>query len=130
TDTSKLGVRLDHFNDTVVLRLIITPGIRTDDRERYYLIFGRVVIFNADGDNQNATARLTTDDGKTELDRVDTRIAYGRGALLQPISLQGNLRGIRQDEVIVDLRCGTYAGAALQSSIWAVEVDYISPGRS
>jgi hypothetical protein len=51
---------LHNFDDTEIPRLWVPDaGI--------FVVFGRVVISNADGDPQNATARLATFDGATEL---------------------------------------------------------------
>jgi hypothetical protein len=51
---------LHNFGDTEILRLWVPDAV-------IFVVFGRVVISNADGDPQNATARLTTFDGATEL---------------------------------------------------------------
>jgi hypothetical protein len=112
-------VQLHNFNDTVIVRL-------EKLREGKYVVFGRVVIHNSDGDNQNASAAVTTLDGATQLDRADVRIAGGGGAIDQAVSLQATytLPSPGTDST-VDIRCATYNGAAVEASLFAILVDGI-----
>jgi hypothetical protein len=116
---SNVGVvTLANFNDVVAVRLRVRD-------EGKYVIFGRVVISNWDGDAQNASARLTTFDGATELDRADVRVD---GSGLQSISLQGTLTlPSPNSNAIVDIRCSTFKGGALESTLFAILVDGLSP---
>jgi hypothetical protein len=77
-----------------------------------YTVFGRVSIQNDDGDAQNATVKLTHDDGAFLVDRVDVRIP---GNSRHSMSLQGTLRV--DAPTIVDIRCSTFRGSANQSSL-------------
>ena len=88
-----------------------------------FVIVGRVVIMNHDGDSQFATARLTTLDGKTELDKVGVRI--GGVSETQAISLQAvmELGPGKNTDPIVDIRCATYKGLAEHASLLAIQVD-------
>src|SRR5437899_3037991 len=68
SDTNGKG--LQNFNDVVLIRLgLPEPGL--------YMIFGRVVIRNDDGDAQAASAQSTVLDGADRVDRADVRIPGG-----------------------------------------------------
>lgn len=105
---------IEHFNDVAVIRMALPePGA--------YLIFGRVVISNSDGDPQNATAQITLDDGNVIADRADVRIVSG-GA--QAISLQGTAEvDPNRPGRIVDIRCSTQRGYVKQISLFAHRVE-------
>jgi hypothetical protein len=116
------SIFLDNNNDTVILRLKATR----DDGVKY-VILGKVVIQNIDGnDAQNATARLVTDDGKTELDKANVRIAKqdGNDVGAQSVSLQGML-DLSTEDNIVDLRCSLPhpGGNAIEAELFAIPVD-------
>jgi hypothetical protein len=108
------GQGLQHNNDVVLLRLSLNePGL--------YLIFGRVVIRNDDGDAQAASARSTVKDGADLVDRTDVRIPGGQGT--QALHLQGTARVNPGTTEIVDIRCSTFRGFASQSSLLALQID-------
>jgi hypothetical protein len=110
-------VDLNNFSDTAVVRL------RVDDAGKF-VVFGRVIIVNWDGDSQNASAKLTTLDGLIELDRSDVRIS-GDGISLS-ISLQGTLTLPSKDgNNIIDIRCSTFKGLAQEATLFAIDVDEI-----
>ena len=110
------GQGLQNFNEVVLLRLgLAEPG--------EYVIFGRVVIRNDDGDGQNASARITTIDGTNLVDRADVRITGG--GFSQTIHLQGTARVAQGQPVIADIRCSTFRGFASQSSLFALLVDQL-----
>jgi len=115
------GQGLQNFNEVVLLRLgLAEPG--------EYVIFGRVVIRNDDGDGQNASARITTIDGTNLVDRADVRITGVRitgGGFSQTIHLQGTARVAQGQPVIADIRCSTFRGFASQSSLFALLVDQL-----
>jgi hypothetical protein len=115
--TNPGSVILHNFADSVVVRVDLRP---TDVGK--FVVFGRVVIQNWDGDSQFATARLTTLDGKTELDTVTVRLQDG--VVSQPVSLQAAFElGTHNTDPIVDLRCATFKGLAEQASLFVVQVD-------
>jgi hypothetical protein len=109
------GPPLNNFNDVVVLRLQVKPGT--------YVVFGRVVILNQDGDPQNASARVTSKDGSNLIDKVEVRIP-GR-TTRSSVSLQGTVRVDQTD--LVDIRCSTFNGQATNSSLFAIEVSQLNP---
>jgi hypothetical protein len=109
------GTPLHNNNDVAVLRLALTEGI--------YVVVGRVVIRNFDGDGQEASARITVRDGSVISDRVVVRIGGGEA---QTLALQGTLKVNNGD--IVDIRCSTFAGAAGHSSLSAIEVSRLLAG--
>ena len=104
---------LSNNNDQVIIRLgLAEPG--------EYVIIGRVVISNDNADDQAASARSTLRDGADLVDEVSLRIP---GASSQTIHLQGTAR-VGSPE-IVDIRCSTFSGTALQSSLFAIHVDQL-----
>ena len=112
-------VNLHNFADSVVLRIDLRP---TDVGK--FVVFGRVVISNWDGDPQFAIARLTTLDGKTELDKVDVRIGDWSNNPSQSISLQAVLElGQPNADPIVDLRCATFRGNVQQATLFVIQMD-------
>jgi len=107
---------LNNFSDTVAVRLAIPKG--------QYVVFGKVSLKNADGDAQNATARLTSQAGFNIIDQTDIRVGRDEGILhsvnfesTNSISLQGAFTADNGGE-IVDIRCATFLGnVSLASSI-------------
>jgi len=111
---------LANFADTTIVRLRVADSGK-------FVIFGRVVIHNSDGDPQNAAARLATFDGATELDKVDVRIGGAGDADSLSLSLQGLM--VLPDALnsnVIDLRCATFAGVAREASLFALSVDEIA----
>jgi hypothetical protein len=109
---------LEHFNDTVIVRLPISAGA--------YVIIAKTVLRNFDGDSQNAAAYMMMNDGEIELDRADIRLSGNGGAQYsaQEVSLQAAL--LLEEPTVVDLRAQTWNGAAFQSSIIAIQVDILN----
>lgn len=114
--TATGSTQLHHFNDEVVVRLALPA-----EKVGIWMLIGRVLIWNGDGDQQAANARLTTDDGATVLDLVDD--LYLPFNTPTPVSLQGFLGRERPAESIVDLRCSTYNGVANWGKLFALLVD-------
>lgn len=114
---------LKQFADTVIVRLRVRDAGQ-------FLIIGKVVIWNNDGDFQNASARLTTLDGETELDRADVRIGPFAAPVnqvsspgKQEISLQATMSlPANNADTIIDLRCSTFDGGATEAKLFAVLV--------
>jgi hypothetical protein len=91
-----------------------------------WVIFGRVGIYNYSGDRNEATARITTDDGsggRTVLDHIELQVLGGDSVCA---SLQAILVLPSQGETNnIDIRCGTWNGKAFQARLIAIEVDEI-----
>jgi len=105
---SNLGVAVGGFHDTVVLSFHLTPGD--------WVLIGRVVLNNFDGDDQKASAQISSA-GKP-IDRADVTIS-GRGS--QVISLQGVMRAdVNQP---VKLLAATFKGGAAEGSLIAIPID-------
>jgi hypothetical protein len=119
TKTLTGPVPLNHFNDTPVIHL------QVDQKQSLYLVFGRVVVSNDDDSAQNASARLTTHTGDTQLDRVDLRLDAGSEGKANSISLQGilDLRDPKQFSDVVEMHCATFKGVATEASLFAFSVD-------
>ena len=114
-------VDLHNFNDTLAVKLRVRDAGK-------YVIWGKVVIANSDGSSQNASARLTTLDGVTELDRTDVRIDKISDANKQCLYLQATM--VLPDKSandVIDIRCATFSGNAQESSLFAMLVDGLSP---
>lgn len=110
-----------NFDDQVIVRLALPA-----EKIGVWMLLGRALIFNNDGDAQDASARLTANDGAIELDRVDDmRIPSTSG---QPVSLLGFLRPEHPAEPIVDLRCSTYNGTVNWGKLYALLVDDVRHG--
>jgi hypothetical protein len=128
-------VALPSNTQFVVLELdILGPGALEIPGPANYVIFGRVVIRNNDGDPQDAHAWLTVGGSRTYLDEVDTRIAGNSSGTStvesrqggQSISLQGHLTVAATVKTArVFLSCQTYDGYATNISLFAISVDGI-----
>ena len=106
-----VGVVLQHFNDEIVVKVEL--------REGTWILMGRVIIENRDGDSQWTTAKLVHD-ANVVLDEVR---AYTPGGAPSPLYLQAGLTG--EGNQTVTLECNTYAGGALYGSVIAFNVDRI-----
>jgi hypothetical protein len=105
------GTVLNHFGEQTILRLGVGPGT--------YVVFGRVVVQNDDGDGQNTGARITSHDGSNLIDSVSIRVPGGSA---NTVHLQGTLIVPPNRTDVVDIRCGTFKGFAKESSLFAIEV--------
>src|SRR5262245_23295580 len=108
-------VPLMNYLDEVVVKIELSQGD--------WIVWGRVVLFNKDGDDQPFTAQLCGDVGVSDVGVIDD-VGYrieGEGA--ETLSLQGGV-SLRRTETVT-LQCNTYRGSALQGSIVAVKVDAI-----
>lgn len=85
-----------------------------------WAIFGKVAIWNSDGDPQNTAAYLYATSGTAQLllDKIDVRIP---GGCSESISLLGNPEVQKQDEI--QIRCSTYNGGAAESRLIAIQID-------
>jgi hypothetical protein len=115
---------LENFNDTVVVRLAVPKG--------QYVVFGKVSLRNSDGDPQNATARLTSQDGFNIIDQADIRVGRSEGIFhstnftsTNSISVQGTFTVDGEGE-IVDIRCATFRGNVSQASLIAIGAENLA----
>jgi len=115
---------LNNFSDTVAVRLAIPKG--------QYVVFGKVSLKNADGDAQNATARLTSQAGFNIIDQTDIRVGRDEGILhsvnfesTNSISLQGAFTADNGGE-IVDIRCATFLGNVSLASLIAITTENLA----
>ena len=123
------GLVLLGDSETVVIRLRVPdPG--------KYVVFGRLVAVNmvlplsGGVEATNASVRLTTFDGETELDKVDIRVFNDSfGSVNVSVCLQGTLilPGIVANG-IVDIRCIIANGAVQEVSLFAILVDDLVDG--
>jgi hypothetical protein len=84
-DLNPMGLALDHFRDTVGVRIELSTGS--------WVIFGRVVVFNSDSDSQLANVQLRSRDGSNLIDRAEVRILSGSS---QSLSVQGIAQPVGQ----------------------------------
>jgi hypothetical protein len=115
---------LDNFTDTVIVRLAIPKG--------QYVVFGKASLKNANGDAQNATARLTSQGGFNIIDQTDIRVGRDEGILhsvnfesTNSISLQGAFTADDGGE-IVDIRCATFGGNVSLASLIAITTENLA----
>lgn len=106
------GATLQHFGNEIVAKMELEPS---KGEETQWLILGRVVLTNADGDRQDATARLVHDTNQV-LDEVRLYIDYLDSHC---VYLQAGLRATERETVT--LECNTYNGAAGRASLVAIE---------
>ena len=110
-------VRLNNFHEEIVVRIRARPN------ESNILVTGKVVITNSDGDPQNASVRLTFQDGFNETDTTTVRIPGGGS---QVVSVIGWVRG--QDVIagqFVDLRVSTFNGVTQKARLVVMGADNI-----
>ena len=104
---------LDHFNEVSVLKLNI--------RGRMWVVLGKAVIHNRDGDAQNASLHLRevgAPPGIPEIDSTSVRIPEKTAYSL---TVQGTAVMFTRPEV--ELVCATYKGYVTEASLIAIEVD-------
>ena len=107
--------QLHGFDDVTVFQLTVKePG--------FYTVFARAVIANDDGDAQNATVRLTHDNGAFLIDQADFRLPGGAS---YPVAIQGTLRVDPHVPKALQLRCTTFRGSATHFSVFAIQVDQL-----
>jgi hypothetical protein len=106
-------------NDPTVVQL------RVPDKGGTFIIFGRLVFTNQDAPAaaappQGFTARLTTLNGQTNLDKVEFNVDAGKAVC---VFLQGilELKNEEQNDV-VDIRCNSAHGEATFAALTALPV--------
>jgi hypothetical protein len=115
------AVGISGYAETVVVRLRIRPG--------NWVVHGRVVLENADSDEQTATVKTTSMNGTNVIDEVNYALPRRQGVHggFMVVSLQGVLQIEQQHgEEIIDLRCATYKGVATHAKLLAIEVGFLA----
>ncbi|WP_230532709.1 hypothetical protein [Microvirga roseola] len=106
-------VQLNGFADTELVKLMLRLGD--------WALFGRVLVYNHDGDNQFVNAKILHHQN-VPLDAVTVWATQSwRGC----IALQATLPV--KDVEPVTLECNTYKGIAEFASLFALRVDGIDP---
>jgi hypothetical protein len=119
---------------TLTLESLTSAGLETGQPQLgHFVVFGRVVIQNFDGSNQNASAQLLK--SGTVIDRANVRIAGEDSGDLsqcgaQSISLQGRVTVTGKSDYGVSIQCSTYNGLATEAMLFAVLVDTLVPAPS
>jgi hypothetical protein len=104
---------LSEFHEGLVVRLHLNG-----DEQPNVMIIGKVVVFNSDGDPQDAKVRLTFEDGRVQLDEVDIRLM---GTSSQAVTLIGWIRPPDlTPNSIVDLRVSTFNGFTQHARLIAI----------
>lgn len=110
--TATGSTQLHHFNDEVVVRLALPA-----EKVGIWMLIGRVLIWNGDGDQQAANARLTTDDGATVLDLVDVpSLQYPYARLPPGVSGSRASRRVDRRPALFNVQRGGKLGEALCAS--------------
>ncbi len=111
---------LTNFHDTPLVRLTLGYGD--------WVVLGRVVFRNADGDPQDATAQLvaTTAAGAVGVTLDDIRVRVPDGGGMQCVELQATYEA-RNRTSRVEMNCATYKGTASDGSLIAMQVDEVVP---
>ncbi|GAA3113702.1 hypothetical protein GCM10010520_67210 [Rhizobium viscosum] len=105
---------LGHFRETPILSIQLATGS--------WMLIGRVLVANTDGDPQLATAAFKVRSALTFPDRLDRTINANS---LFTFPLMGVL-DLPSDDT-VDLVAATFEGEAVHCSIMAVPVDELDP---
>ena len=106
-------VNLSHFVDVIVATLELELGV--------WVIIGRAVVFNKDGDSQSVTARIVHD-GNVIIDNVSI---YADEISKHCLAVQATLKSRRPETVV--LACNTFDGIVHSGSLIAFKVDDVEP---
>ena len=115
---NKVGSPLRGFKMQKILSLGFTNS--------RYLIYGKVVLDNTDGDPQNASVQLRTQDGESfvTLDETSVRLLGEGDPNRTEVSVQV---GIEFDApTTVELACATFDGNASQAQLAAIQLDFLN----
>ncbi|CAN7757879.1 hypothetical protein LJR296_006853 [Cupriavidus necator] len=103
---------LHNFADTIVAKIELVGGGK-------WVIMGRMILGNGDGDYQGATAKLVHD-ANVVLDHAEIQL---KGGIRTCMYLQSCL--IVKEREVITLECNTYKGEASCASLIAFNVDDI-----
>ena len=106
-------VDLFGFADVVVAKLELEAGV--------WVIIGRAVVLNGDGDPQFVTARIVHDANVI----IDNVSVYAHGVTRHCLVVQATLKSRRPETVV--LACNTFKGTAEFGSLIAFKVDDVVP---
>jgi hypothetical protein len=118
------GLPLHNFNDTTVTEILITPP--TDRAQTNWVVHGKVVLGNLDGNPQNASAWLVlmVGDTPTIIDRADVRIdQYGNTVSICLLAVFQAKQLLINKEIEVELHCQTYQGHVQWAKLVAMSTD-------
>lgn len=121
SDANKAGRSLGKFKMERLVDLTLTNS--------QYLIFGKVVLGNADGDPQNASAQLRRGDGESfvTLDETSVRLPSADDPNRTEVSVQAAVDfGSVHAPVSVELACATFQGHASQAQLAAIHLDFLN----
>ena len=106
-------LHLSHFADVILAKLELEVGS--------WVIIGRAVLYNSDGDPQYLTARLIHDANVV----IDNVSLYSKRETRHCLAVQATLKSRRRETVV--LACNTYDGNAEFGSLIAFKVDDVIP---
>jgi hypothetical protein len=107
-------INLHHFTDMIVVKLEL-------EKLGHWVIFGRVLIDNFDGDSQTIAAKIIHD-ANVIIDEIDI---FADGKTRNCLAVQATLKSNRPETVV--LACSTYNGIAEFGSLIAFNVDNLMP---
>jgi hypothetical protein len=115
---------LNNFQDISVTEILISP--MSDKKPTNWVVHGKAVLANQDGDAQNASAWLALKNGDevtAVIDRADVRIdQYGNTVSICLLGVvQAKLVG--QQDCEVELHCSTYRGHVVYTKLAAMSTD-------
>lgn len=115
-------VFLDQFQMTGIVSLELGNG--------RYLVFGKVVIRNADSDPQNAQVQLRRSDGSgpsfATLDQSAVQISEAGEGDQVAVSVQVGFRIAEAEVETVDLACASANGFAAEAQLAALKLDFLN----
>ena len=115
--TQPYAMSLHNFNEVSVLKIVLDYGT--------WVVFGRAVIGNYDGDPQNAHAKLRAFGAGDIIDYIDVRISDD--ACAESVKLQGIFKAEKGQQV--EMVCETYKGNVHDGSLIAIQVDSAHPSK-
>lgn len=110
TASNTSTVWLHNFADTIIVKIELARGGK-------WVIMGRALLGNGDGDYQGATAKLVHD-ANVVIDQANIWLNGGNRTCMY---LQGCL--VAKEREVITLECNTYKGEASWGSLIAFRVD-------
>ncbi|WP_321937510.1 hypothetical protein [Paraburkholderia sp. J8-2] len=114
------SVDLNNFQLTLAAKFTLPP--LPTDVPLPWVIIGKAVIENFDGDPQNATAQLLLDDVVIDSDEIRLAGCGDGPAVGQCVSLQAAFRQTLKQAALVEMKCSTYIGRVIDTKLAAISL--------
>jgi hypothetical protein len=118
SEANNVGLHLEEFEMTKVVSLDLTNSP--------FLIIGKVVLDNADGDPQNAHVQLRRQDGEDFVTMDETVVRLFDAGKPNRVAASVQVGVDLQIPTVVELACGTHDGNASQAQLAAIKLDFLN----